>query len=718
MFYPQTSYWLKWLLKSAQKDEQRRTLSSSQVRYSSPELKGGSGNASPKLRGKAWDDELPCPVVDSDLKAVRQGSISKVLFPSPMSSSKKVGSNTSLHSSTGELPDRRTLRPVNSPRDGGPASAWMESPSSSRVSREIPQVPEMRASHADNAGSMERSIFESIWSAEDDQSRLSTSGVAVGGMFGAAALPTQHAIQRKRTQSMSGLGSSGGGSMPMLPEKPKARLRKTTLSAVSTTVSMHEMVNRVVTVHDEVSKSGPRSASQLITTDQSSVSTQVKSNPFAGESPRPSPPAISPSLMARYNPSAVQSMMKEWLGRRSSRQRLSPCVGQKSGEQASPHANVYDSSAKAPYEVEVEEYADEEEKEEFNRFEYTESDTHFDKLLKKEGTYEKWYEVSGNYWQSIDPTDADVMGGWPAEVKPDIDNSHYLIKKYFSTLLETAHSEGRRLSAMDVGAGVGRVTRAVLQHYFHEIDLVEPASNLINQASKIIGELMETYKQEGLQPGDPGRLTGDTFKFLNVPIQSLELSKQKSDSSINRDAKGYRRLLTAGGIKVVAEEVYNAVDQELLPDRIYVTQPASWFESPAVGHVVALLPAGPVSAGAAAPAAADHGFPGVTYEYESERLIFDSLPTFETASLQSTSFPFISIKSAMVARLSPPLKVAWAPMVLLLLTFADVHALVNPLSRDLRDTNVDMPYFREDRESPPRFTRCPPAPEVRRDVFG
>eukprot|EP00798_Chlamydomonas_sp_ICE-L_P024187 gene24187-9781_t len=219
-------------------------------------------------------------VVDRDVQVLQQGTMGQrqssiALYASARSGAKRT---ESIHNSVSFAPTD-----VNSPRGGGPASAWMDplqgSGFSSKAARGFPRPePAMRASHAgslDTAASLERLSCDSAGG--DDQAMPSMSGIAVGGMLGAAALPMREAteFQEERSQSMSNKDQHmtedrRGGSMPILPAKPKARLRKTTLSSVSTTVSVHEMVNRVVTAHDEISKTGPRSASQL-TMDQSSV---------------------------------------------------------------------------------------------------------------------------------------------------------------------------------------------------------------------------------------------------------------------------------------------------------------------------------------------------------------------------------------------------------------------------------------------------------------
>jgi len=53
-------------------------------------------------------------------------------------------------------------------------------------------------------------------------------------------------------------------------------------------------------------------------------------------------------------------------------------------------------------------------------------------------------------------------------------------------------------SALDCGAGIGRITKRVLKPLFSQVDLVEPSSVQLNQAKEYVPEARNFYLK-GLQ---------------------------------------------------------------------------------------------------------------------------------------------------------------------------------------------------------------------------
>lgn len=70
-----------------------------------------------------------------------------------------------------------------------------------------------------------------------------------------------------------------------------------------------------------------------------------------------------------------------------------------------------------------------------------------------------------------------VLGGYGESHEADVKFSKELLER-FPTKSKTR--------ALDCGAGIGRITKHVLLDYYSEIDLVEPASDLLSQARQFV----------------------------------------------------------------------------------------------------------------------------------------------------------------------------------------------------------------------------------------
>jgi protein N-terminal methyltransferase len=85
-----------------------------------------------------------------------------------------------------------------------------------------------------------------------------------------------------------------------------------------------------------------------------------------------------------------------------------------------------------------------------------------------------WYEKTKEYWSNSESTINGVLGG--NDYVHDIDVAES--KNFITKLLE------KKLifpgSVLDCGAGIGRVTNSVLQHYFQEVDVVEQDEKFVD----------------------------------------------------------------------------------------------------------------------------------------------------------------------------------------------------------------------------------------------
>ena len=95
------------------------------------------------------------------------------------------------------------------------------------------------------------------------------------------------------------------------------------------------------------------------------------------------------------------------------------------------------------------------------------------KTLKKSdhqpiGTKDDWYAGSVKYWDKQPATNNGVLGGYESVHDIDSKTSNMMILQYKELIsgFETA---------VDFGAGIGRVSEASLMPKFKEVDLVEPS---------------------------------------------------------------------------------------------------------------------------------------------------------------------------------------------------------------------------------------------------
>ena len=88
-----------------------------------------------------------------------------------------------------------------------------------------------------------------------------------------------------------------------------------------------------------------------------------------------------------------------------------------------------------------------------------------------------WYGAGAQYWEGIDSTVDGVLGGFPDVHQVDMIDSCIFINRVWAEI--------PRNTAVDCGAGIGRVTKAVLSRFFTTTDLVEQC-----------GKYIETAKQE------------------------------------------------------------------------------------------------------------------------------------------------------------------------------------------------------------------------------
>lgn len=101
------------------------------------------------------------------------------------------------------------------------------------------------------------------------------------------------------------------------------------------------------------------------------------------------------------------------------------------------------------------------------------------------------YEDAIDYWTDVDATVDGVLGGYgEGTVVPTMDvlGSNNFLRKLKSRMLP---QENNVKYAVDIGAGIGRVSKTMLHKHAAKIDLVEPVKPFIEQMHVELAELKD-----------------------------------------------------------------------------------------------------------------------------------------------------------------------------------------------------------------------------------
>ena len=156
-----------------------------------------------------------------------------------------------------------------------------------------------------------------------------------------------------------------------------------------------------------------------------------------------------------------------------------------------------------------------------------------------------WYKKREAHWASKEPVLLSVLGGFEKSHLPDVKCSCELLN---GLILTKQLNPG---NALDLAAGIGRVTEFVLSNFFKEIDLVEKDKKFIDKCKvkfssndkikKIYMESLENFKFEKKYD-----LIWIQWCLENLEDEDLEPFLKKCYDNLNED-----------GIIIVKENLYN-----------------------------------------------------------------------------------------------------------------------------------------------------------------
>ena len=156
-----------------------------------------------------------------------------------------------------------------------------------------------------------------------------------------------------------------------------------------------------------------------------------------------------------------------------------------------------------------------------------------------------WYKKREAHWASKEPVLLSVLGGFEKSHLPDVKCSCELLNGLILT------KQLKPGNALDLAAGIGRVTEFVLCNFFKEIDLVEKDKKFIDKCKvkfssndkikKIYMESLENFKFERKYD-----LIWMQWCLENLEDEDLDPFLKKCFDNLNED-----------GIIIVKENLYN-----------------------------------------------------------------------------------------------------------------------------------------------------------------
>lgn len=213
------------------------------------------------------------------------------------------------------------------------------------------------------------------------------------------------------------------------------------------------------------------------------------------------------------------------------------------------------------------------------------------------------YSDAINYWSSVPATVDGVLGGFGSSIVPKVDiiGSNAFFKRL--NLPQTEIKYG-----LDVGAGIGRVTKNFLSKVCDKVDLLEPVEQFVKQAETDLADEIQARQvgqiyQIGMQDFNPeqgkywvvwcqwcaGQVSDSALiEFLQKCIVALQpqgviVVKENitrsgddfdnTDSSVTRTDAKFRQLFEQAGLDLIYTSLQRGMPKKLYPVRMYALKP-------------------------------------------------------------------------------------------------------------------------------------------------
>eukprot|EP00177_Eucheuma_denticulatum_P008210 GFKZ01014940.1.p1 GENE.GFKZ01014940.1~~GFKZ01014940.1.p1 ORF type:complete len:304 (-),score=33.49 GFKZ01014940.1:537-1448(-) len=229
-----------------------------------------------------------------------------------------------------------------------------------------------------------------------------------------------------------------------------------------------------------------------------------------------------------------------------------------------------------------------------------------------------WYSKSENYWKKQDPSIEGMLGGLGK-----LDGRDVAANRNFLDGLRRRVTTFSDKRVLDVGAGIGRVTKHFLIHLFDTVDMLEQNPKYLEESISFIGSAkykglvekrlpcaMQSFHADGvpqLDGCDSGSLlnrydviwiqwciiylTDDDFvKFLRQCSQCLApggvicikdnvvrngFVVDNDDSSIMRSDQYLKHIFAKANVEVIRETIQLDFPRDIFPVRTYALRPFS-----------------------------------------------------------------------------------------------------------------------------------------------
>ncbi|MCL4129336.1 UNVERIFIED_CONTAM: hypothetical protein GTU68_064414 [Idotea baltica] len=174
-----------------------------------------------------------------------------------------------------------------------------------------------------------------------------------------------------------------------------------------------------------------------------------------------------------------------------------------------------------------------------------------------------FYTDAAAYWEKIPATVNGVLGGFESVSSTDIIGSESLLKGIFKMRNSPCHTR-----ALDCGAGIGRITKFLLQKHFGKVDLVEQCSQFLDKAKETFknSKKIGNYYCIGLQNFTP---VPNYYDIIWCQWVLGHLNDKDLESFFTRLISGLR----PNGVIVVKENISGEGKVELDEEDSSVTRP-------------------------------------------------------------------------------------------------------------------------------------------------
>lgn len=217
-----------------------------------------------------------------------------------------------------------------------------------------------------------------------------------------------------------------------------------------------------------------------------------------------------------------------------------------------------------------------------------------------------WYASAHEYWDdeaNCPLSDDGVLGGFAHVSGMDVKDS----RRFLKHVRETTRPEWECRTAVDCGAGIGRVSKLLLLPMFEHVDLVEQSPRLLRGVPQYLGadERLRARVRDlycmGLQDFEPAAASYDLIwmQWVLVHLTDVDLVRflrrckqaltphgfivikenifqtaepydlDRQDSSITRSAVYYKSLFKQAGLTLLAERRQRHFPEELYPVKMY-----------------------------------------------------------------------------------------------------------------------------------------------------